>query len=338
MRLRRLALAAALLGCFGTACNKEQLAAAAVPDEGVTMTYDLTPGQTYQGHVSQRTVAATPMGNVDMRLEYDLDVIVTGASSAQGPLLAATFSNIKANAIMPGGIPAAAAGFDPEIAKSLNGVEMRFNLSEGGEIENMPELPEDQPPALLMMLGQMTGGIQASFARLPDKPLKKGESWTRNRDEDGVTTSMKGEFKDFGSNDAGETVATLETENNGEIKREVQGETMEGTISGLSTVQFVTSAGYASALERKIRQTAGGQEINLEFDITWTKGEKKTVEMKPEVQAVTDPCDADYVGGEECPADAGTEQAVTDPCDGDYVGPEPCEEDAAAPEAAPKAE
>lgn len=333
MRLRRLALAAALLGCVGTSCQKEQLPAAAVPDEGVTMLYDLTPGQTYDGHVKQSTVVATPMGNIDMRLEYDLAVIVTGNTSAQGPLVAATFNNIKANAIMPGGIPAAAAGFDPEVAKSLNGVEMRFNLSEGGEIENMPELPEDQPPTLLMMLGQLTGGVQASFMRLPEKPLKKGDTWTRERNEDGTTSKMNGKLKKFAANGAGESIAVLETDSTGDVKREVQGQKLEGTLNGLSTIEFVTSGGYASSLQRKIRQTMGDQEINMEFDVTWTKGEKKAVEMAPEVQAVTDPCDADYVGGEECPSDA-PEQAITDPCDGDYVGPEPCEDDAAAAPAA----
>ena len=334
MRLRRLALAAALLGSFGAACDKEQLAEAAVPDTGVTMAYDLTPGQTYKGHVEQRTVLESPMGNIDMRLEYDLDVIVTGTMSADGPLLAATFNNIEANAIMPGGIPPEAAGFDPKVAKTLNGVELRFNMNEGGEVENMPELPEGQPPAIQAFLGQMTGGLQSAFARMPDKPLKKGESWSRDREDDGNTVTMKGVFKDFGTDASGATVATLETESSGDIKREAQGQTIEGTVSGLSTIKFVTSDGYASALERKIRQTSNMGSITLEFDITWEKGEKKAVEASApaEVQAVTDPCDADYVGGEECPDDA---QAITDPCDADYVGPEPCEDDAAAAEAAP---
>ena len=220
MRLRRVVLAAALLGSFATGCEKEQLAAAVVPDEGVTMVYDLTPGQTYAGHVSQSTVIETPMGNVQMRLEYDLDLLVTGTASADGPLLVATFKNIEAKAIMPEGIPAAAAGFDPEVAKSLDGVELRFNMNEGGEVENLPEIPEDQPPAIQAILGQMTGWLQAAFARMPDKPLKKGETWTREEDsQEGVTSSMKGLFKEFGTNASGATVATLETENSGTMKR-----------------------------------------------------------------------------------------------------------------------
>lgn len=301
------------------------------------MLYDLTPGQTYQGHVSQSTVLETQMGNVDMRLEYDIDLLVTGTTSADGPLLAATFNNIEAKAILPQGVPAGAVGFDAEAAKSLNGVQLRFNMTEDGEIENMPELPEDQPPAIQLFLGQMTGGLQAAFARMPDKPLKKGESWTRERDEDGVTTTMKGVFKDFGTDASGATVATLETENSGDMKREREGQTLEGSVSGLSTIKFVTSEGYASALERQVRQTTNMANINLKFDITWTKGEKQAVETKgpAEVQAVTDPCDPDYVGGEACPADAADgQQAITDPCDPDYVGPDPCEDDAAAAEEA----
>lgn len=334
MRLRRLALAAALLGSFGAACDKDQLTEATVPDAGVTMAYDLTPGQTYKGHLKQRTVLESPMGKIDMRLEYDLDVLVTDTMSADGPLLAATFNNIEANAIMPGEVPHEAPGFDPELAKTLDGVELRFNMNEGGEVENMPEPPEGQPPAIQAFLRQMTSGLQAAFARMPDKPLKKGESWSRDRTEDGSTITTKGVFKDFGTAANGSTVATLETKSSGEVKREAQGLSIEGTVSGLSTIKFVTSDGYASALERKIRQTSNMGDITLEFDITWEKGEKKAIEPSApaEVQAVTDPCDADYVGGEECPDDA---QAITDPCDADYVGPEPCEGDAAAADAAP---
>ncbi len=328
MRLRRLALAAALLGCFGTSCEKKPSAAVVVPDEGVTMRYDLTPGQTYAAHIEQKTLIETPMGNVDIRLEYDVALLVTGTTSADGPLLAATFNNIKANAIMPGGIPAAAAGFDPAVATTLNGVELRFNMTEGGELENMPELPEGQPPAIVAIMSQLTGGLQASFARLPDAPLKEGETWSRDQEEDGTTSTMSGKLKKLRANGAGDTVATLETENSGKIKSEAEGKTIEGTVSGLSTIAFVSSAGYASSLDRKIRQATNLADVNLEFEVTWTKGEKQAVEVQGEVQAVTDPCDADYVGGEACTEGGGEQQAITDPCDADYVGGEACEEDA----------
>jgi len=338
MRLRRLALAAALLGCFGTSCEKKTDAAAVVPDEGITMRYDLTPGQTYAGHIEQRTLIETGMGNIDIRLEYDVALMVTGSSSADGPLLAATFNNIKANAIMPGGIPAAAAGFDPKVATTLNGVELRFNMNEGGELENMPELPEGQPPAIVAIMSQLTGGLQGAFARLPDDPLKEGGTWSRDRDEDGTTSTMSGKLKKLRANGDGDMVATLETENSGKMKREAEGKTIEGTVSGLSTIEFVSSAGYASSLERKIRQSTNMADVSLEFDVTWEKGEKKAVKVQAEVQAVTDPCDADYVGGEDCPADGGGEQqAITDPCDADYVGGEECPADAPAAEAAPAA-
>ncbi len=341
MHLRRLVLAAAMAGSlvsFGTACQKQQLTETVVPDAGVTMRYDLTPGQTYKGHVESQTVAETPAGNVDIRFEYDIDLLVTGTMSADGPLLIATFREITAKAIMPAGLPPAMAGVDPEVAKSLNGVELRFNMTEAGELSNMPELPKDQPPAVLATLGMLTGGLQAAFARMPDDPLKKGESWTRERDEDGTKSKMTGTFKDFGSDAKGETVATLETENSGTVTREAGGQDMEATVSGLSTVSFVTSAGFASALQRKIRQTSNMANVNLSFDVTWTKGDKVAVEASApaEVQAVSDPCSDDYVGPEPCEADE--QQAITDPCDADYVGGEECEDDAAAAEAAPKAD
>lgn len=337
MRLRRLALAAALLGSFGTSCEKNTAAAVVVPDEGITMRYDLTPGQTYDGHIKQTTVIETGMGNVEMRLEYDVALLVTGSSSADGPLLSATFDNIKANAIMPGGLPAAAAGFDPEVATTLNGVELRFNMNEGGELENMPELPEGQPPAIVAIVGMMTVGLQSAFARLPDEALKEGGTWTRDRDKDGTTSTMSGKVKKVRANKSGDMVATLDTESTGKMIREQAGQKVEGTLSGLSTIDFVSSAGYASSLNRKLRQSSNQADVRLEFDITWEKGEKKAVEAQAEVQAVTDPCDADYVGGEDCPADGGEQQAITDPCDADYVGGEECPADAAPAEAAPAA-
>ncbi|MGH1346529.1 MAG: hypothetical protein ACRBN8_33495 [Nannocystales bacterium] len=339
MRLRRLALAAALVGCFGTSCDKKPDTAVVVPDEGVTMRYDLTPGQTYAGHINQKTIIETQMGNVEMRLEYDVALLVTGATSPDGPLLAATFNNIKANAIMPGGIPPAAAGFDPKVAGTLNGVELRFNMTDGGELENMPELPEGQPPAIVAIMSQLTGGLQSAFTRLPDEPLKEGEEWSRERDEDGTTSTMSGKLKKLRANSDGDMVATLDTESSGKMKREVEGKMVEGSISGLSTISFVSSAGFASSLDRKLRRSTNMADIRLEFEVTWEKGEKTAVEVQGEVQAVTDPCDADYVGGEECPADGGEQQAITDPCDADYVGGEECPADAAgAPAPAAAAE
>ena len=336
MRLRRLALAAALVGCFATSCEKKPSAAAVVPDEGVTMRYDLTPGQTYAGHINQTTVIESPMGKIDMRLEYDVALLVTGSASAEGPLLAATFNNIKAKAILPAGVPPTAIGFDEKVATSLNGMELRFNMNEGGEVD-MPELPEGQPPELMLILGQMSGGLQASFVRLPDEPLKEGGEWSRDRNEDGMTGTMSGKLKKLRANGSGETVATLETENSGNLKREAQGQTVEGTVSGLSSIEFVSSAGYPSAIDRKIRQSSNMGDLNLTFEIAWEKGEKQAVELEAEVQAVNDPCDADYVGGEECPADGGEQQAITDPCDADYVGGEECPADAAAAETPPAA-
>ncbi len=339
-RVRALALAAAgLFGLVGASCNKAQLAEAVVPDEGVSLRYDLTPGQAYGGHVKSRTTIQTPMGNLETRMEFDVDLFVTGANSADGPLMSATISNITVKAITPGGIPAAQAGADPEVAKALDGLEFRFNMSEAGKIENMPEPPEDQPMPFVAMIGQLTEGLTFSLASLPDEPLKKGETWTRSRDEDSIKSTLNGTFKDFGTAADGLTLAKLETEGKGEGESERQGMKLAFSVYSTSEVSFATDAGYPTTVYRKVRQSISNfGDVNSEYDSEWTKLDKRPVEATapPEVQAVTDPCDADYVGPDPCPADgAGEEQAITDPCDADYVGPDPCPADEAP---APKAE
>ncbi|MEM6293117.1 MAG: hypothetical protein AAGA54_17710 [Myxococcota bacterium] len=331
MRLRRLALCALLMSPVGLSCKKQQLAAAVVPDEGITMRYDLTPGQSYQGHLKSRTAITTPMGDIVIRFEFDVDLLVTGNSSADGPLVIATFNAIETNVVTPSAIPAAMAGVNPEVAKALNGMEIRFNMNDEGAIENVPELPEGQPPEVVATVGQLTTALQASIIRLPEKPLKKGETWTRERDEDGMKSKSNGTFKDFGTVD-GQTVAKLLTETTGDMKREMQGREVTGTLNVLGEHSFVTSAGYPAEVSNKVRQSNNIATINVEIDATWAKGEVRAVETTApaEVQAVTDPCDADYVGPDPCPADAASEeQAVTDPCDADYVGPDPCPADAA---------
>lgn len=338
MRLRSLFVAAMLCAAIPS-CNKEQLAETVVPDEGVTMRYDLTPGQTFDGKVKTRTTVTTPMGDIVIKIGYEVDLLVTGTTTADGPLLAATLQAITMDVVTPSTIPAAATGFDPKIADSLNGLEFRFNMNTQGKIENMPELPEGQPPQVVAAVGQLMTGLQGGLARLPDEPLKKGESWTKSEDDEDGKRSTQGTFKAFGTDPSGGTVAKLETESTGDVQRERNGETMTATISALSEIDFVTSAGFASRVSRKLRQSSNMADLAIEIEATWTKGAVEAVEVtgSNEVQAVTDPCDADYVGPDPCPADEASEQqAITDPCDADYVGPDPCPADEAASKASAK--
>ena len=90
-------------------------------------------------------------------------------------------------------------------------------------------------------------------------------------------------------------------------------------------------------MKRSLKSSLGAAgDLIGEAEVTWKKGEKVAVKSAPPVeeQSITDPCNPDYVGPEEC-KDGSEQQAITDPCDPDYVGPEECKEDAKDAKAPP---
>jgi len=298
-----LALALPLAGGCGKA--KPKLTEVEVPEAGITMRYDLSPGQEYAGHVKMRNTIATPVGDVITLVEFDVAMVVSANADAGGKLVRATVKGIELELRLPEGLPAAAAGgMTPEAAAALNGMELRFNLSERGEVSNEPEPPKEAPMETQAMIGMITSALTSGFVRLPEQAVKDGESWdaTSNDPELQVKSSKNtGTLKGLGRNAAGEDIAQLGFAATLEAEREGK------AIKASQEVEaaFSTTGGYLVSLARKINNEVAGQTIYSEVEAAWTKGGKQAVEAPApapagEVQTITDPCDPDYVGAEEC--------------------------------------
>ncbi len=310
-----LALAVSLvvpLGCT----KKPQLTEVAVPEAGVSLRYDLSPGQAYSGRVRMRNSFQTPMGDVVTSLEFEVALQVSANSGAQGQegqMVQCIVDAVELSLRLPDGVPAEAVGMNPESAKALNGMELRFNIDEFGDVSNEPEAPEDATPEMKGMIDMVSGALTASFVRVPEQPLKDGESWdaTSKDPGEGVSSAKStGTLQGLARNEAGEDLAQL-----------VFVAEMEATRGGMNVVSkqeveasFSATGGYPVTVERKINSDLAGKgSISSEIEAEWTKGAKQAVEAAPagteaqpgtEIQAITDPCDPDYVGAGECADDA----------------------------------
>lgn len=336
------ALAVALSTSVGLgACDKQKAVEVQAPIADVPMRYDLTPGQVYNGHIEVRNQLETPLGPVTMRFEFDAELMVTGSQSSEGTLLAAKANNIQARLIVPDGFPKGAIPVNQATAEQFNGVEIRFRVNDRGEISDEPDL-EGQSPSAQAILGQVMLGIVTTFVKLPEEIVKKGGTWdaAAEKDEDVVSSTGSGTFsKTVRLEGVDADLAQLEIENETVSKGKVAGLPVKRTASSNSVVFFAAQGGYVAKIDRTYSMSGGGQSLTGEANGTWTKGEKREVEIvsagPSEVQEITDPCDPDYVGGGEC---ADEQQAITDPCDGDYVGAEECKEDAAPSDGKPPGE
>lgn len=320
-----LALGAALVL---VACPKpkQELSEVAVPDAGIELSYDLTPGQAYAGHVESRTSISTPVGDVVMSIEFDVELVATATTGADGPLVSARVDEITVTARAPEGVPIGAIAPPQELATKLNGVEFRFNLSNKGVAKNIPESPENTSAQMQALLGQLATGIQFGLIRLPPSSLKKGEGWDLEpREDKGVKHVGTGKFVGMMHDDkSGANFAQLSFEVEASGERKAAGRSHEFVSSQSVQAMFSNETNFPSHVERKMSIDAGGQSFTIEAEVNWTKLEKRAVTASPtEVQAITDPCDGDYVGAEQC-KDGSEVQAITDPCDGDYVGPAEC--------------
>ncbi|MCH9682397.1 MAG: hypothetical protein K0V04_13250 [Deltaproteobacteria bacterium] len=296
----------------GGCTKKPQLTDVAVPEAGVSLRYDLTPGQQYDGHVRMRNSAQTPMGDVVTVLDFDVALVVSAKSEDGAQLVRATVQGIELDLRLPDGIPAAMTGMNPEAAGSLNGMELRFNLDAHGSVSNEPEAPQNAPPEIKNMISMIGSALTAGFVRVPEQPIKDGESWdasNKEPDENVVSSTNTGTLKGLARNDAGEDLAQLGFVAEIEAKRGEQKFLVKQEVEA----SFSASGGYPVTVERKINNEIVGQGSLLsEIEATWTKGDKQAVEGATEaapaadgaeVQEITDPCDPDYVGAGECADD-----------------------------------
>jgi hypothetical protein len=311
-RTSPLLLAIALALPLGSGCSKKpQLTAVAVPEAGVSLRYDVSPGQTYDGHVKMRNSAQTTMGDVVTTIEFDVNLLVSANEVDGAMLVRATIKGIDLNMRLPDGVPAAmAGGMTPETAASLNGMELRFNLNDRGEVDGVPDPPESAAPEIQGMIGLITSALTAGLSvRVPED----GASWDAKSDEskEGVISSSNtGSLQGMGRNEAGEDIAKLVYSAQVEAERSQGDQKFQVNQKIETEASFSATGGYPVSLKRKINMEVVGQTTILsEVEAEWTKGAKQKVEAAApapaeEVQEITDPCDPDYVGAGECADDA----------------------------------
>lgn len=289
--------------------EKRNLTEVEAPTEGITLRYDLSPGQTYDGNIRMRNSIRSPVGDIIQTIEFDVALLVSGVGTEEQQLVVATIDDIGFDLRLPDGIPAAAAGgLTPELATQLNGLELRFQLDRLGAVSEMPDPPADQSPQIKAMIGMLAGALGASFVRLPDEPIKQGESWDATSkpepgEEDLVRTG-RGTFKSMARDaERNEELVALDLEGKTEGTMTANGQKHQISSDQKADVLFSITAGFPAKVARKRNgQAPGVGDMYSEIDADWTKGERKPVkaEAPPVEQEITDPCDPDYVGAEEC--------------------------------------
>lgn len=269
---------AMVLGLAGLAvgCQRENLTEVAVPDEGVRLRYELAAGQSLSGHFELRSAAATGMGELVNRLEYDVTMTVLEDEDQPFPVQAIV-SNVAYERRAPDSVPPRfldEQGFTEETANAINGLELVFFFSEDGDITEMPEPPTDVALGLMAMLGMVTTGVRTALPRVPGEAVAQGDSWDAVSKEsvpEGHTVTGTGMLDGLATDDGGRNLAKLayEYELSGTQKTPL-GEVKFRSKANLEAL-FSVSDGHAAHVEGRVNQDAMGQSETLSLTADWTR-------------------------------------------------------------------
>ncbi|MEZ4384334.1 MAG: hypothetical protein R3A79_23585 [Nannocystaceae bacterium] len=314
------------------------------PAEGLTLRYDLTPGQTYAGHVRRKeTVRDTLSGSSMTRsISFDINLVVAGPDAEHGGnKVVARFSNVDLRWSLPPGTPFSIAEFTNSAKAALQGLEVDLSVDSNGKVIYVPPLPTNIDFFLTQVLQGVLDVLETAFLTVPERPLKIGESWSdkKKRGREGklglyMTGEVNTTVEGFYSTESGEEVVRLMITDNERAVTTTKEGSHESKKEGKTTSHFSTSGNYLVSTTGELTEFDPGNSTTfVNLDVSWEKGERLgSVAVKQpaeETQTIADPCDDDYVGSEECVA--GEVQSIADPCDDDYVGGEECVEGGDAP-------
>lgn len=343
-------LAASLLALpLAQGCDSgPKLAKLETPAAGVTLAYDLAPGQVYNGRIHRSEVINSRAGgSVNRSIDFTANLVVLGPDDERGGTkVRATIANINLNWALPPAIAAIVNVSDltKQAREALDGTEITFNVDTTGKIIYVPPIPEGVSQELGLVIQQALDALESAFYTVPERALKPGESWQDDKKrgrkgklgrylEGKVATTFDGLFADPKT---GAPVAKLISKTEEDEVTTAKSGSHEVRREGESVILFATDGGYLASTQSELRTfDAGNSTTHTKVDVTWQKAEKKALQTKPETQAIDDPCHPDYVGAQDCVEQApaapeGAEtQAITDPCHPDYVGAEACSETAA---------
>lgn len=310
-------LLALLLGVapVTTACKTgSDLTKIEAPAEGVTLSYDLTPGQVYQGSVrySETVREVDRSTSVTNSFNFDLTLRVRGADTERrGMGVTARFSNVQVRWSLPPGIPISLAEFNRDLSRRLQGLEVDLVVDDAGKILYVPDLPEDWSTETRVVVQRAIDALESAFLPVPDRAIKVGDAWkddkTRGRKgklgryvEGSIKTRVDGFYT---TGDPPLVVARLITD--------TEETEITTTASGAHEVkkQSTTEALFATEqrfLHRYVREQRifdpGVSNTFAKTEVSWKKPPGPAPGAgEAQVQDISDPCHPDYVGAEECP-------------------------------------
>lgn len=325
-------IALAVPACGG---NKNGMRKVEVPQGGIQLAYDLTPGASYQGHVRiGNTQQIEGVGSISQALECDVKLLVVGSDPERsGAQVRATLSNIVLDWGLPPSAPFSVDEFAKQAVAQLQGMQVTFNVLPTGEITFMPVPPQELDDQVKEVIFQVLRALEQGFLVMPKHKVAEGETWTENekrgregklgRFVDGkVTTHMEGMFR---REEQTEDLVQLKIE----LQRKETITTKDGSrtseIQGKSSALF-SMQGYLAEVDGETREYDPKQGMNFrKVRVQWKKTAQGTAGAGTgDVQAIEDPCHPDYVGPAECKE--AESQTIEDPCHPDYVGAEECKQ------------
>ncbi len=333
-----------------TGCDKNDLVETSFPSDGVELRYDLQPGASFEGRVDRRETITSRGQSMNRTVGFSVALQVSGVEADGTARVAATVQHIDLNWNIPG-LPISMNEFNAKAKKMLEGVTIRFGVKPDGSVVDVPVTPPDFGEAEAGVLDSVIEGLTAAFFVVPNKRLGAGETWdessTRGREGklgkytiETTRGTLFGMFirhyEDASGNPMTQDVAKLEIETDKSETTTTKDGASEIRTRGETMVLFDPSGGYMAVIESKQTRMQGATSSVVEFEANWTRkgaGAAATTQPapadKPDVQTISDPCDDNYVGPDDC----------LDPCNSNYMGDEACDEaynegGAAAPDAA----
>lgn len=309
------------------------------PAAGITLRYDLAPGQTYVGHVRRSESVRDISGQSMTRsINFDITLTVRGKDDQRGGnLVVARFANVDLKWQLPPGLPFSLSDFTNRAKAQLQGMEVDFNVDDRGKVLFMPEVPEGAEE-LGLVISQVLDTLETAFLTAPEGPIKPGQSWTDEKKrgrkgklgkyvEGSVTTTVDGLYRA----EDGEEIAKLVITQTETALTTTKSGSHETKRQSKATSFFSTSGNYLKSTSDDTTDFDPGESTTFtKLSVEWSKTPRQgSPAPAPETQAITDPCNPDYVGDQECPG--AESQSISDPCHPDYVGGEECKEAAPAP-------
>lgn len=334
-----LALWAPVLGCD----KGDSLVETAFPEAGVGLRYDLQRGATFNGKVSRKEVVSSRGESMSRSISFTVQLTVLEVDAEGLAKVAATVGNIEINWNIPG-LPISLKEFNDKAKQRLEGSTIRFNVAPNGKLSNIPPVPAELNEAEASVLDSVIDGLTSAFYEVPSTQLGAGETWdtsaTRGREgklgkytAETVRGTLVGMFE---RPETQQQVAKLAIETDKTETTKTKDSSSEIRTRGEATVLFDTKASYMSAIDSKQTRSQGPTVTKVTFEATWTRtiagsGGAAPPAVTPVVQHISDPCDNDYVGSEDC----------LDPCNSNYMGEQACagsEPAAEPPEGGPAGE